>query len=538
LPQTLAPSARTPDAVSCDGASLPCCPEPQSPAQVSECALFRGLYALDTLARLPVPEYSSHMVSSFDPRSRSAAPSTPDWFANRDFLELAPDATHVLFDEAGPGVITRIWSANPSGRVQVYLDDEPEPAIDAELSELLQGRVGVQSAAFAFKVGGGSNLYLPVPYQRRCRIALQGAGRRLFYQINFQRYAPDVQLPRFDLNAHAHPHGAAAQAGQALRAQAELAIAPAWRKRTETLHTGSSAAALLAADGGSVLRLLRVRPNTSDPLALRQTALSISVDGERTVHVPLADFFGAGPEPAEVRALPVWTELAPLRFTSRWPMPFQRELRVALVRAAGEAEVSAELELWSEPQRFDTRSLLFFARAASTGPQPNEPTHDYTLAEIHGDGVYVGTRLNVTNSEAAWWGEGDEKIWLDGEAFPSLFGTGTEDYFGYAYCSNETFARAYIGQPSAGARGNYGRVALYRFHAPDPIRFRSSLRFDLEVNHWGKSGKPVAHDGIVYFYARPGARVTTMDAAPWSIPELPHDGPPPDVAEGPYRCGG
>jgi hypothetical protein len=200
--------------------------------------------------------------------------------------------------------------------------------------------------------------------------------------------------------------------------------------------------------------------------------------------------------------------------------------------------VSAQLELWSEPQRFDARSLLFHAIHASTGLQPNEPTHEYTLAQIRGDGVYVGTRLNVSNTEAAWWGEGDEKIWLDGEAFPSFFGTGTEDYFGYAYCSNERFSSAYVGQPLAGARVNYGRAALYRFHVPDPIRFRSGLRFDLEVNHWGDSGRPVAHDAIVYFYARPGAQVKSTEVAPFSIPELPADSEPQDLPEGPYRCGG
>ena len=522
LPQAQLPTTTQAHVQPCDESTGKCCAEPD---QVSECALFRGLYDLEQLTQLPQPEYTSHMRSSFDVRSREAAPDTPDWFANRDFLVLSSEREHVLFDEQGPGVLTRIWSANPSGRVRVYLDEQATPAIDAELSELLQGRVG-----FAFNVAEGSNLYLPIAFQRRCRIILEGAQKRLYYQINFRRYAQSVRVPAFRWDGVN-----AARAAQALTAlTTTFSVEPTWQKHEGALRSGEAGLHLPAADGGSVLRTLRVLPASADANALRETALSIWVDGERTVHVPLGDFFGAGPGLAEVRALPVWTEPEGPRFSSRWPMPFQRELRVALTRERGTA-LTAQVELWSEPRPFDARTFVFHAVSMSTGTLPNEPTRDYNLTRIQGDGVYVGTRLNVTNAEAAWWGEGDEKIWLDDDTFPSFFGTGTEDYFGYAYCSNARFTTPYVGQPLAGSKQNYGRVALYRFHIADPIRFHNTLRFDQEVNHWGSSGAPVAHDGIAYFYARPGARAQTTNVTPWSTPDLAPE--PNDIPERLYQCG-
>ena len=88
------------------------------------------------------------------------------------------------------------------------------------------------------------------------------------------------------------------------------------------------------------------------------------------------------------------------------------------------------------------------ARSSAT-----RPFRDWHLARIEGQGQLVGTLLNVENPPgAAWWGEGDEKIYVDGERFPSLFGTGTEDYFGYAWSTPERFAHAYHAQTRAPAR--------------------------------------------------------------------------------------
>jgi hypothetical protein len=156
---------------------------------------------------------------------------------------------------------------------------------------------------------------------------------------------------------------------------------------------------------------------------------------------------------------------------------------------------------------------------------------------MHGEGFFVGNGLNVVNRSIGWWGEGDEKIYVDDDTFPSFFGTGTEDYYGYAWCSNQRFSAAYTGQPHAPTRHNFGYTSLYRFQIPDPIPFRSGLRFDQEVQHWGQA-VDVTYDGLSLWYTRPGANAEGPDA-PATAFRIPVLGvpEPTNVAVAPYQCG-
>src|SRR6185436_11425452 len=152
---------------------------------------------------------------------------------------------------------------------------------------------------------------------------------------------------------------------------------------------------------------------------------------------------------------------------------------------------------------FGKDSLLFHAGSRARHVFPARPFVDWHVAGLEGRGHYVGTLLNVENPPGAgWWGEGDEKISVDGEAFPSLFGTGTEDYFGYAWSTPERFEHAYHAQTAAAGMGFSGQWSMNRFHVLDPIPFARALRFDLEIWHWTETSLPV--DATVYWYARPG----------------------------------
>jgi hypothetical protein len=147
---------------------------------------------------------------------------------------------------------------------------------------------------------------------------------------------------------------------------------------------------------------------------------------------------------------------------------------------------------------------------------------DWTFVECKGQGVFVGDALAVANPVKAWWGEGDEKIYVDGEKFPSHFGTGTEDYFGYAWGSNVPFQHAYHNQPRADGPASYGQISLNRWHILDCIPFNSSFKFDLEVWHWNANCK-LSFAATSYWYARPGGAdsVPEFAAADLRIPELP-----------------
>src|SRR5262249_748468 len=155
----------------------------------------------------------------------------------------------------------------------------------------------------------------------------------------------------------------------------------------------------------------------------------------------------------------------------------------------------------------------------------SRPFHDHLVLDAKGGpGRFVGTALIVKNPHRAWWGEGDEKFTVDGEALPSWFGTGTEDYFGYAWCCPETFSSAFHGQAQCDGPGNYGFTAVHRMHVLDSVPFQRSFRFDLEVWHWVPKLQ-LDYATVAYWYGAPGAVAGRPPGAPGAA--RPPDPPPP-----------
>jgi hypothetical protein len=149
--------------------------------------------------------------------------------------------------------------------------------------------------------------------------------------------------------------------------------------------------------------------------------------------------------------------------------------------------------------------MHFYARWRTDFDVPTRPFKDMRWVEVTGRGRYVGTALAITNPWTDWWGEGDEKIYVDGENFPSHFGTGTEDYFGYAWGSPQLYTHAYHAQPRCDGPGTFGHNSEVRWHIFDDIPFTKSIIFDLELWHW-KVGRVPAYTRTAYYYARPGAK--------------------------------
>src|SRR5690606_15037365 len=123
---------------------------------------------------------------------------------------------------------------------------------------------------------------------------------------------------------------------------------------------------------------------------------------------------------------------------------------------------------------------------------------------VEGKGVYVGDTLTLFNGAPRWWGEGDEKIYVDGENFPSHFGTGTEDYYGYAWCRPEKFSAPFHAQPDGSGNLEGGYAVNSRYRALDAIPFEKSIKFDMELWHWAPA--TVNYAPTTFFYARPGAK--------------------------------
>ena len=109
--------------------------------------------------------------------------------------------------------------------------------------------------------------------------------------------------------------------------------------------------------------------------------------------------------------------------------------------------------------------------------------------------------LHVWNPRGGWWGEGDEKFFVDGEKFPSTFGTGSEDYFGYAWCSPELFQHAYHNQTHNDGN-NRGHISVNRWHIADQIPFQKS--FEGYIEKYFPNKRPTLYASTAYWYLEPG----------------------------------
>lgn len=107
-------------------------------------------------------------------------------------------------------------------------------------------------------------------------------------------------------------------------------------------------------------------------------------------------------------------------------MPYQKGGTISVLNLSDESidiDLAASVGDW----QWDEDSMYFHAGWRGQYPVPTRPYSDWNYVTLNGRGVYVGDTLTIMNPVERWWGEGDEKIWVDGEDFPSIFGTGTED---------------------------------------------------------------------------------------------------------------
>ncbi len=230
---------------------------------------------------------------------------------------------------------------------------------------------------------------------------------------------------------------------------------------------------------------------------LNALSLRIYWDGRKEpgVEAPLGDFFAVGQgRPEVVESIPV--QVSPTGgLTCYWRMPFRQSARIVITndnpnRGAG---VYWQVD-WLQLDTLPSDTPYFHARHRQEYPAVSG--QDYTIAELTGRGLYVGTVLAVTLAQDGWFGEGDDFFYIDGEAVPSLQGTGSEDYFNDAWGFRPRTSH-WFGSPrwqgdSAGDSG-----VCYRWHVLDPVHFGQSLK--VAVEH--KGNHPVDTEG--FFVERP-----------------------------------
>ncbi len=239
---------------------------------------------------------------------------------------------------------------------------------------------------------------------------------------------------------------------------------------------------------------------------------------EPSVEVPVGDFFaagwGMGQEP-QIASLAVCVN-PKSGFNAYWQMPFRKGCRVTMENL-GEKKATVYYQISYSLETVSEDTPYFHAQFRRVNPLPEKAV--FTIVDgIKGRGHYVGTYLAHGANSPGWWGEGEIKFFIDGDdEFPTICGTGEEDYFCGSYGYNEqrnedgtysydSFATPYTGFHHIPYEGVQRRFGQYRWHITDPVRFEQNLRITIQSLGWQSEGRylPLQDDlaSVAYWYQR------------------------------------
>jgi len=458
--------------------------------------LVGRLTDLARLATLPDRGETCAQWSSYDRASRYDEKTGKyiNWDANGDgggVIRSEGDKV-VMAEMKGPGCIWRIWSAAPGqGHVKIYLDGQPAPAVDLPFAHYFDGK----HAPFAYPAlsydlakvqSSGQNLFIPIPYQKSCKvIADKNWGN--YFHFNYATYPAGTTVPTFSTRLAAR-HADRLKAVNDYFANG-LGTDPAGSRAGEktlvrsVLATPGQTVEVARLDGPAAITALWVKMKLGDRAdqmtALRKLALRITWDGqpEAAVWCPLGDFFGTAPGINLFKTLPLG--MTSKGFYSYWYMPFAKNALVELVNEDA-TQRAVEFQITQAPLQRPFEGLAYFHTKwhRDTVELPKDRWPDWIMLRTEGRGRFCGVSLHVWNPRGGWWGEGDEKFFVDGEKFPSTFGTGSEDYFGYAWGCPNLFQKPYHCQSMT--QGNQGHQSLARWHIVENVPFQNSFEACIE----------------------------------------------------------
>lgn len=439
---------------------------------------IKQLFDLDRLIR-PTSGVQAGLASSWDRNGRNV------WGANGDaghYERIEPNGEAVMMDVDGPGCIYRIWSANPQGTIRVYLDGADKPTYEWDFNKLFHGEIAPFIKPFVWQREDrkASDCYLPIPFARHIKITAD-TNRRQYYQFNYLTFPKDWSVESFRTNLTGAEQGSLAEAANVWGRPGQDPKPPMPNQQTERKQVEippGQTVTIADIDGPAIVRAIKLYPASQQRYVWRKVVLTGTWDGSDwpQVHTPIGPFFGFDWNTAEYASVPSGCKDGTAY--SYWPMPFRKRGKLELTNhQLTSVRVDVEVS-WAPAPELPPDMLYFFARWRS---EPNSVTFDYPFLETAGRGHFVGVAMPIDHPLAGWWGEGDEKVWVDDDDWPRFVGTGSEDYFGDAW------GILYLNGPSWGCSSFTGiRTCNYRWHFMDLIPFEKRMRMTIE--NYGPNG--------------------------------------------------
>jgi len=309
--------------------------------------------------------------------------------------------------------------------------------------------------------------------------------------------------------------GAGAMATEGTGAQAARDLGPGWKISPSVQIEPGHTVVLAEIEGpGAVQSIWITGHDDTKTRTYRNWILRMYWDGQDhpSVECPLSDFFArpwGGCQ--QVNSLPVAVN-PNTGLNCFWEMPFRAGARITLEnRSASQATCYYQINYTLTDVAED--AAYFHARFRRVNPLPYKEV--YTILDgVRGRGHYVGTVMGWGSNTSGWWGEGEIKFYLDGDTeFPTICGTGTEDYFGgsynwdadghYATYSTPFMGMHYVHRPDGAYRSQH-RHSMYRWHVMDPIRFSRDVRVTIQALGWRSEGRylPLQDDicSVAFWY--------------------------------------
>jgi hypothetical protein len=509
--------------------------------QVDTSMLLNEMVNLERLTRMPVPPYRTYQFSSYDRRAN--LPNGKNWFGNSDGFGREPIpgvmgtikkadkngiGTYLLAEVDGPGALVRCWSAarhrmraGMNGTIRMYLDGDSKPIFDGPANEFLINlyaamakQHGIDTAGLTAGFTQRDACYCPVTFAKSCRIEWTGKLNRVhFYHIELRKYRKDTVVKTFQPERFNMLRKEFKQVGGMLANASKIPLPRGVATAIEATVEPKETSELFKIEKlAGQISYLELKVDAKDiDRALRQAVLEIAFDGysRPQVESPLGDFFAAAPGINPFVSLPM--EVTPDgKMICRFPMPYSKSIVIRVKNASPEA-IKITGKAVVGPYKWDDLSMHFYAqwRVNHNMFINARQGFDIPFVMVRGQGRFVGVSVHMMNpdnhSSGNWWGEGDEKIFVDDDGpKPSFFGTGSEDYFNYSWSEPHHYWHGYFAQPRCDGPNTRGFVSNNRFHILDDIPFYENIDFFMEmIHHQVTDGYSYAR--ISYYYARPGS---------------------------------
>jgi hypothetical protein len=390
-----------------------------------------------------------------------------------NFVEEKPDGTVTLLDEKGPGCVYRMWMTGINNNpIQIYVDDEKIPRVNAHLRDLFDGKVEGFPKALVMndrESSGGFASYVPIPFSKHLKIVSNRNGiGSFYYNIGLKHFDEQKQVDSFD--------PAQSKANDRIWKDDDAHLEPKNPTRVE-LQKGQTAELRSNAPG---IREMVFNDLPEDPKFLRNAVLRVYYDGKPfpSVECPLGDMVASPFYWSNVNSRMFSMDPKNHQITLKWPLLAKDGVRVTLTNDGDEPLTCTYSDDEQEAPMTDDSKGYFHAQFRLKNPQAHDG-QDLELLKREGSGNYVGTIESVEGTHGLGYLEGDERVFIDSDGkIPSFNGTGTEDYYnGGWYFNHGPFSTPTHGAP---IRQDNGTLSMYRLHLSDSIPFQQHINFGIE----------------------------------------------------------